>query len=226
MLLTAVPDDLHGRGIPPAQNARGFEISLDAAEPWGGGTVAGRVERRGSKRESHAITVVLRCDAAWLDVAPQLVGQKRFLRLDAYWDLRSRAFPIWLDEGVWAGAREIGNFMDANWQHFDFRIPPELPRAFEGTFVAFRWRVEARRKRLAGWVEASLPLLLRERRTIPVVRMETSPIGSWRLLEWKADAETGGRGAACSVDYELRRPEDMPLPGETREQELSRRLAS
>lgn len=225
MLLTEVPDDLHGRGITPAQAAPGFRISLDVAEPWGGGAVAGRVERSGEKRDSHPITVVLRCDAAWLDLPPQLVGQKRFWRFDTYWTMRMRAVPIWLDDGIWGGAREVGDLAGANWRHFDFAIPEDLPRAFEGTFVAFRWRVEARRKRLAGWVEASLPLLLREHRTVPTVRVEASPIGSWRLLEWKSEAETAGGGGQCRVHYEERRSEDMPLPGETREQEL-RRLTS
>jgi hypothetical protein len=225
VLLTSVPDDLRGRGIAPPREAAGFRISLDVAEPWGGGAVAGRVERSGEKAEPHPITVVLRCDAAWLDLPPQLVGQKRFWRLDTYWELRMRAVPIWLDDGVWAGAREVGDLAGANWRHFDFAVPVELPRAFEGTFVAFRWRLEARRKRLVGWVEASLPLLLRERRTLPTVRVEASPIGSWRLLEWKSEEETGGSGGPCRVHYEDRRPDDMPLPGETREQEL-RRLAS
>ena len=32
-------------------------------------------------------------------------------------------------------------------RHFAFAIPDDVPRALEGTFVAFRWRVEARRPR-------------------------------------------------------------------------------
>jgi hypothetical protein len=60
--------------------------------------------------------------------------------------------------------------------------------------------------------------------TLPVVRIETTPIGSWRLLEWRSERETGGSGGPCSVAFEERRPEDMPLRGETREEELARRL--
>ncbi len=223
MLLTDVPEHLQGRGIAPASAAGEFGLSLDVAEPWGGGRVEGRVEHRGKRRDPHGITVVLRCDACWLDVAPELVGQRR-PGIGTYWALRTRSVPIWLDEGVWAAAREVGALVEANWRHFDVTIPDELPRAVEGTFVAFRWRVEARRRRrVAGWAEASLPLLLDEPRTVPTVRVETSPIGTWRLLDWRSEQERDGAGGPCSVSYEERRPEDLPLPGETREQELARR---
>lgn len=226
MLVTDVPEDLLGHGIAPAQKAADFAVSLDVAEPWGGGRVEGRVEHRGERRDRHPITVVLRCDACWLDVAPELVGRRR-PGIGTYWGLRTRAVPIWLDAGVWAGAREVGDLVETNWRHFDFVIPPGLPRAVEGTFVAFRWRVEARRRRrLVGWAEASVPLLLREQRTIPTVRVEESPIGTWRLLEWRSEGETDGAAEPCSVRYEERRPEDLPLPGETRETELARRLRS
>ena len=58
-----------------------------------------------------------------------------------------------------------------------------------------------------------------------MVRVETSPIGTWRLLEWKSEEDLGGSGGPCSVAYDERRPEDMPLVGETREAELARRNA-
>ena len=70
---------------------------------------------------------------------------------------------------------------------------------------------------------ASLPLLLVEPQDQPVVRVETSPIGTWRLLEWRSENDVGGSAGPCSVTYEARRPEDLPLPGETREAELVRR---
>jgi hypothetical protein len=146
------------------------------------------------------------------------------LRLDTYWDLRTRAVPIWLDDKVWLERLEVGDLATANWLHFEADFPVELPRAFEGTFIAFRWRVEAKRRRTLGRDTASLPLLLAEPRPLPVVRVETSPLGSWRLLEWRSEAEGDGAGGPCSVRYEERRPEDMPLPGETREQELARRI--
>ena len=143
MLLTDVPDDFVGRGYPPAQTAADFGISLDRAEPWGGGSVEGRVERRGERRDERPVIVTLRCDAAWLDVAPQLVGQKRFFSISTYWDLRTRAVPIWLDELAWSAGTELGRLAEANWRPFEFSIPTELPRAFEGTFASFRWRVVA-----------------------------------------------------------------------------------
>jgi hypothetical protein len=62
-----------------------------------------------------------------------------------------------------------------------------------------------------------------EQQNLPVVRVEASPIGTWRLLEWRSEHDVGGTGGPCSVSYEPRRPNDRPLPGETREQEIARR---
>lgn len=225
MLLTEVPDDLIGRGIEPSRKARDFSIALDRAEPWGGGRIEGRIEGRASRHDPRVLGVSVRCLAAWLDVAPQLVGQKPLWRIGTYWDIRTRGLPIWIDEEVWLERRELGDLSEANWLRFAVDLPTELPRPFEGAFVSFRWRVEARRRRRIGHDTASLPLLLLEPRVLPVVRVETSPLGHWRLLEWKADDERDGSGGPCSVSFEDRRPEDMPLPGETRQQELARRAA-
>jgi hypothetical protein len=225
MLLTTVPEELLGRGIEPAAAARGFALELDTAEPWGGGTVAGRVEAREGFHNANPVTVSVRCCASWLDLPPQLVGQKPFWRVGTYWDLRTRGLPIWIDEEIWLERWELGNLAEANWLHFGMTLPPELPRAFEGTFAAFRWRVAASRPRRIGHDTASLPLILLEPRTEPIVRVETSPLGSWRLLEWRGDEERDAVGGPCSVAFEPRRPEDMPLPGETRQQELARRAA-
>ena len=104
-----------------------------------------------------------------------------------------------------------------------FELPGELPRALEGTFVAFRWIVEARRPRLVGGDVAAIPLLIEEPQTLPVVRVETSPIGTWRLLEWRSESDVGGSAGPCSITYDARQEQDMPLPGETRKQELARR---
>jgi hypothetical protein len=225
MLLTDVPEDMLGRGIEPPARAHGFSLSLDTAEPWGGGTVEGRVEARESSHKGGAVTVSVRCCSAWLDLPPQLVGQKPFWRIGTYWDLRTRALPIWIEEEVWLERWELGDLSQTNWLHFGMTLPPELPRAFEGTFAAFRWRVSASRPRRIGHDTASLPLILLEPRTEPIVRLETSPLGAWRLLEWRAEGEREAAGGQCSVAYEPRRPEDMPLPGETRQQELARRAA-
>ena len=224
MLHLDVPPELIGRGIPPAFGAHGFVISLDTAEPWGGGCIEGRVESRGGPHNPRPISLSVHCAAAWLDVSPQLVGQKRLLRLDTYWDLRTRAVPIWIDEEVWLERFEIGDLGSANWLHFALDLPSELPRAFEGTFAAFRWRVEAQRERRIGRETAYVPLILSEQRTRPIVRVETSPLGSWRLLEWRSEEEQDGAAGPCSVRYAERRPEDRPRPGETREQELRRRI--
>jgi hypothetical protein len=222
-VLTDVPEELAHRGIVAAERADGFAITLDAAEPWGGGRVEGRVERRGERRDARPVSVELRCEAAWLDIAPQLVGKKRFLSLTTYWDVRTRSMPIWVEDVVFVEREELGSLAEANWLHFAFVAPEDLPRAVEGTFVAFRWRVAAERRRRIGKQRASLPILLREPQTLPTVRVETSPIGSWRLLDWKAAADRDGAAGPCAVGYERRQPEDMPLPGETREAELARR---
>lgn len=221
-LLTEVPDELKFRGIEPPQNARGYTITLDVADPRGGGHLEGRVERLGGGRDRRPISVEVHCAAAWLDLPPQLVGKKRLLSWSSYWDIRSRAVPVWLDEEVFVDREEVGPLDEANWRHFSFRLPERLPRALEGTFVAFRWRLEGRRRRVVGYDLASIPLLFLEPRTVPIVRIETTPIGTWRLLEWRSELELGGTAGPCSVAYEERRSEDLPLPGETREKELAR----
>jgi hypothetical protein len=222
-VVTEVPDELRFRGIAPPEPAHGFRISLDMAEPWGGGHIEGRVERRGERHDRRPISVRVRCLAAWIDVAPQLVGRKRLLSWTTYGDIRNRAVPIWLDEEVFKEVAELGPLDEPNWLHFAFDLPGELPRALEGTFVAFRWIVEARRSRLVGGDVAALPLLIDEPQTLPVVRVETGPIGTWRLLEWRSESDVGGSAGPCSVSYEERKEPDMPLPGETRKQELVRR---
>jgi hypothetical protein len=90
--------------------------------------------------------------------------------------------------------------------------------------VAFRWRVSAARDRRIGTEIASLPLLLVEPQTVPVVRAERSPLGSWRLLAWRSEEDRGGAAGPCSISYDERRPEDLPLAGETPEAERLRRL--
>jgi hypothetical protein len=225
-LVTAVPDALTFRGIEPQQEARGFAIMLDEAQPQGGGRIAGRVERRNRRRDSRPVLVDVHCDACWLDVAPQLVGRERLLSWTTLAEVRNRHVPIWLEDEVYRASFDAGPLQDANWSHFSFDLPDGLPRALEGTFVAFRWRVEARRARRLGTELASLPLLLVESQNLPVVRVETSPIGTWRLLEWRSEHDVGGSGGPCSVAYEPRRPSDLPLPGETRAAELTRLTAT
>ncbi len=224
-LLTDVPDELRFRGIEPPLEARGFRLSLDEAEPEGGGRIAGRVERQNQRRDGRPVSVELRCDAAWMDVAPELVGRKGIFNWSAYGEIRNKFVPIWLDEEVFSTRVDVGPLDDANWRHFEFDLPDGLPRALEGTFVAFRWRIAARRARRVGTEQASAPLLVVEPQTLPVVRVETSPIGTWRLLEWRSEADVGGVGGACSVTFAARRPTDLPFPGETREAELARRSA-
>lgn len=222
-VVTEIPEQLRFRGIAPPAPAHGFRITLDTAEPWGGGHIEGRVERRGERHDGRSISVRVRCLAAWLDVAPQLLGRKRLLSWTTYGDIRNRAVPIWLDEEVFVEEAQLEPLEQANWQHFAFELPGDLPRALEGTFVAFRWIVEARRPRLVGGDVAAIPLLIEEPQTLPVVRVETSPIGTWRLLEWRSESDVGGSAGPCSMTYDARQERDMPLPGETRKQELARR---
>jgi hypothetical protein len=221
-LFTAVPDTLTFRGIEPPQAARGFAITLDEARPEGGGRLAGRVERRNRRRDARTVSVDVRCNACWIDIAPQLVGRERLVSWSTYAEIRNRHVPIWLDEEVFRASLEVGSLQDDNWRHFSFDLPEGLPRALEGTFVAFRWRIEARRARRLGTELASLPLLLVEAQNLPVVRVETSPIGTWRLLEWRAEHDVGAVAGPCSITFDARRPSDLPLPGETRDAELTR----
>ena len=122
-LHTDVPDELRFRGIEPVQEARGFAITLDVAEPWGGGRIEGRVERRSDRRDRRPVLVDVRCHACWLDVAPQLVGRKRLLSWSTYGDIRNRAVPIWLDDEVFRARVDVGALEDANWRHFSFDLP-------------------------------------------------------------------------------------------------------
>jgi hypothetical protein len=209
-LYTDIPKELEGRMIGHATVAHDFAISLDVAEPWSGGRVEGRVEAREGRHGSRPITVGVHCHAAWLDIAPQLVGQKPMLRPSTYWDIRTRSVPVWLDEEILSETVEVGPLDEVNWRHFSLTVPDGIPRAIEGTFVAFRYRIEARRQRAVGHAETSIPLLLVERRTIPCVRVETSPIGSWRLLDFRSELEEPGEGGGCSISFDERRPEDMP----------------
>lgn len=224
MLHTEVPDELGGRQIEHAEYVSGFALSLDIAEPWGGGRIEGRVEAQEGRHSTNPVFVSVRCYAAWLDIAPQVVGQKRLLGLDTLWDLRTRSIPIWIEDEVWLERWELGSLgQGTNWLHFGIDLPHELPRAIEGTFVSFRWRVEARRRRRVGHDTTSLPLILLEPLTRPIVRVETSPLGSWRLIQWKSDADRDALAGPCAITFEERVPDDMPLPGETPEQELRRR---
>jgi hypothetical protein len=224
-LVTAVPDPLTFRGIEPPLNARGFTITLDEAHPQGGGRIAGRVERLNQRRDPRPVLVDVHCDACWVDIAPQLVGRERLTSWTTFAEIRNRHVPIWLEEELFRAQFDAGPLEEDNWRQFSFDLPRRLPRALEGTFVAFRWRIEARRARRLGTEKASLPLLLVENQDLPVVRVETSPIGTWRLLEWRSEDEVGGSGGPCSVSFEARRPEDLPLAGETREAEFVRRNA-
>jgi hypothetical protein len=222
-LVTAVPDALKFHGIEPPQTAPGFGLTLDSAEPQGGGRITGRVERRHQRRDGRPVTVEVRCTACWMDVAPQFVGRKGMLTWSAYGDMRNKFLPVWLDEELFSAQLEVGSLADVNWRRFAFDLPDGLPRALEGTFVAFRWRIEARRARRVGTEHASLPLVLQEPQTLPVLRVETSPIGTWRLLEWRSEQDVGAASPSCSIAYGPRREEDLPLPGEDRDAEQLRR---
>src|SRR5262249_62133385 len=142
----------------PPQRAGGFATSLDEAEPWGGGRIEGRIERRPGRHDARPVRVDLLCLACWLDVAPQLVGRKRLRSWTTYGDVRNRAVPIWLDDEIFREQIGVGQLEDVNWRPFSFDVPDALPRALEGTFVAFRWRIEARHARRLGTDTASLPL--------------------------------------------------------------------
>jgi hypothetical protein len=150
-LLTTVPAELLGRGIAPAQETPAFALLLDVAEPWGGGVISGRVERRGGRPDSQPITVELRCTADWLDRPGPL-----------------RSVPVWLERELWLERFELGPLDSVNWLPFEFAVAVSLPRACEGGRAAVRWRLEARRARAIGYARASLPLLLTDNRGLPL----------------------------------------------------------
>jgi hypothetical protein len=219
-----VPEEFGGRGIPPPTEARGFRLSLDVAEPWRGGTIDGRVESiPGRRSDPRSLTVSISCIAAWVDIAPQLVGRGR-LGLSSAYELRARARPIWLDEMIYRDEVEVGPLDgSANWRRFEFTLPDFVPRAFEGTLCAFRYTVEAARPRVVGRSLSALPLILVGERREPVMRIETTPIGTWRLFEWRADGECDAEAGPVSVRFEPRAEADMPQAGETRDDEILRR---
>jgi hypothetical protein len=219
-----VPEEFGGRGIPPPTEARGFRLSLDLAQPWAGGRIEGRVEAvPGRPATAWPIEVLVRCVSAWVDIAPQLVGRAGLGLASAY-ELRARARPIWLDEVVFEERRNVEPLDgSANWRRFEFILPDFVPRAFEGTMCAFRYVVEASRQRTIGRSLAALPLVIVEQRREPVIRIETTPIGTWRLLEWRSDGEQETTAGPIQVRFEPRALADMPKAGETRDDEIFRR---
>jgi hypothetical protein len=219
-----VPEEYGGRGIPPPTEARGFRLSLDVAEPWAGGLIEGRVERvQGRPAHDKPFEVRVRCVAAWIDIAPQLVGRAGLGLASAY-ELRARARPIWLDEMIFEEKTEVEPLDGSvNWRRFAFELPAFVPRALEGTMCAFRYVVEATRPRPVGRSLAALPLVIVEQRREPVIRVETTPIGTWRLLEWRADGEQDADAGPIRVHFEPRALADMPQAGETRDDEIFRR---
>jgi hypothetical protein len=221
-LITNVPDDLHGRGIRPAVDARDFGVELITAEPWSGGLIEGRVHARGGRHDPRPIAIKVICAAAWLDVDPGRVGQRR-RPFSGFYDARARRVPVWFDKPVFEQEVVIGQLGRANWLPFTIRLTDDALRATEVTFAAVRYEITASRPRKLGHSEASVPILLLPERSDPVVRVETTPLGSWRLLEWRAPEESDVVAGPISISYEPRRDDEMPLPGETRDDEYHRR---
>jgi hypothetical protein len=222
-VVTDVPEDLRGRCIPSALPARDFTVELTTAEPWPGGEVAGRVVRRGDRHDPRPFTVTLAIRAAWLEVSPERVGQQRF-NLATPFTYRTRRMPIWLERTVLEQSVTVAGLAAGNWVAFRFQLAEDAPRAFEATFAAVRYEVIARRRRAVGNAAASVPLLVLAERDEPVIRIETTPLGRWRLLEWRAAGETDTVAGPVSVQYSPRKSEEMPLPGEDREAESLRRV--
>jgi hypothetical protein len=208
MLVTDVDQLLWGRSIEPARRSAGFHVVLDTAQPWGGGRIEGRLESR-KARQSGRYDVSVSCSAAWLDCAPPPPGEigtsagpGSVGAVASNLLLHGIGIRIWLDERVWEGRADLGELSGENWLPFAFDLPSGLPRAFEGTLAAFRWRVTARRRRAVGHAEVSFPLIIREDRPLPTVRIETTPIGTWRLKDRRSDLERDSAGGGCSVRYE------------------------
>ena len=176
----------------------------------------------GDRHDRRPISVRVRCTAS-LARRRAAAGRARSgcSAWTTYWDIRTRGVPVWLDEEVFRRSPSWGRSTRRTGCTSPSDLPGELPDAVEGTFVAFRWTVEARRQRLLGSDVGALPLL---RRAADDARRSCGdePDRIWRLLEWRSELDVAGSGGPCSVTYEERRAEDMPLPGEAREQELAR----
>jgi len=210
-IITDIPDPYRGRGIVPLQAARNFAIELVHAEPWGGGLIEGRIVKRPHRDDARDITISLRCAAAWLDASPASVIQRRRL-------------PVWFDVEVGETSVTVSGLCDANWRRFALEVPAATPRAVEATFTAIRYELIARRHRRIGRsATASCPILVIDDRTEPILRTETTPLGDWRLLEWRAPEERPFAAGPIRIDFEERCRSDLPLPGETREREIRRR---
>jgi hypothetical protein len=218
-----IPDVLRGRGIHPPYAPRAFAVDVTHAEPRAGGVVEGRVVSKAGRRDPRPITVRLVCTAAWLDVAPQSVGQRNLRSLSTAYDLRARRVPVWFDEPVGETVVVVGALDTVNWLAFRFVVPDGWPAATEATFAAFRYELMASRRRWIGHTVASAPIVMTGERSEPVVRIEKTPLGSWRLFEWRAPDEQDAASGNVAIRYEPRRLGDQPLPGETREQEVARR---
>ena len=204
MLLTDVDKPLWGRSIEMPRHAANFRLVLDTAEPWGGGQIGGRVEAsKPGRGGSYVVSVT--CAAAWLDCPPPSKsggpGRSPGPAL-SYVLMHGIGIPIWLDQQLWSCETDLGQLGDSNWLPFAFDLPANLPRAFEGTFVAFRWRIAAHRRRPVVRAVTSLPLILREDRHLPTIRVETTPIGTWRLRDSRNEAEVESAAGECSVCYE------------------------
>ena len=188
-LVTEVEPAFWGRSIEEPRLSSSARIVLDVAEPWGGGRIEGRVES--SKPQPKGFYVVsVACSGAWLDIAPPADGSASTGRaVMSNFLMHGIGIKIWLDELLWSTEAELGELSDRNWLPFAFDLPSELPRAFEGNRVSFRWRITARRRRAVVRAQTSLPLLLREDRTIPTARVETGPSGTWRFRAVRSEAE-------------------------------------
>jgi len=204
MVVLDVDRPLWGRSIEPARRSASVQLVLDAAQPWGGGRIEGRVESRKAHQGGRYVVSVT-CSAAWLDCAPpNAQGGTSVATVGSNLLMHGIGIRIWLDEQLWAAEADLGELSGENGLPFALDLPAELPRAFEGAYVAFRWRIAARRPRAIGHAETSFPLILREDRPIPTVRIETSPVGTWRLSDTRSNAEHDIAVDGCSVRYEDR----------------------
>jgi hypothetical protein len=110
-------------------DARRFHVELAEADLRGGGGVAGRVHANRAS-PPDAIVVCARLLECW--------------RISRQWNACTH--PLWHDEIVWESEPlALGWPAQRRWLGFGFRLPPELPPAFEGRVLAWRYEVEARR---------------------------------------------------------------------------------
>jgi hypothetical protein len=110
-------------------DARHFHLELADASLRGGGWITGRIHRHG-RWCVKAISVHARCDECWRPAGPA-----------------ARGMPYWQTRALWAAEEVVELDPATRWAPFSFHVPPGLPPAVEARTIAWRYELQARRRR-------------------------------------------------------------------------------